>query len=112
MREEAGGKQMKSVWRFPAPRPEEKRLGRHPTQKPLALVARCLRASTREGDFVLDPFLGSGTTALAAFQTGRRCLGIELDDAHFKLAVRRLEQARRLGPNPASPPCPADPTLS
>ncbi|MFM1768313.1 MAG: hypothetical protein RJA22_842 [Verrucomicrobiota bacterium] len=106
MRQIAGGKQMKSVWRLPAPRPDEKRLGRHPTQKPLALVERCLLAATREGALVLDPFLGSGTTALAAFQTRRRCVGLELDEAHFKLAVRRLEQARRLGPPPPSTPSP------
>jgi site-specific DNA-methyltransferase (adenine-specific) len=59
------GSQLQSVWRTSAPPPDEKVLGEHPTQKPVALVTRCLLAATCEGDFVFDPFLGSGTTAIA-----------------------------------------------
>ena len=66
------GKQMKSVWRMPAPRNDEKRFGKHPTQKPVGLVERCILASTNEGDLVLDPFLGGGTTAVAAVETSSR----------------------------------------
>jgi len=91
MRKINGGRQMKTVWRFTAPSAREKRLGRHPAQKPLALVERCLLASTCEGDMVLDPFLGSGTTAVAASRAGRRCIGIESDPAYLKTAVARLE---------------------
>jgi site-specific DNA-methyltransferase (adenine-specific) len=90
MREIAGGRQMKSVWRISAPTHGEKKLGKHPTQKPIALVERCLLASTREGDLVLDPFLGGGTTAVACVRSGRRCLGIELDALHIKLSVARV----------------------
>jgi len=99
------GRQMKTVWRrkeFPedgageiwtvvAPGKTEKRSGRHPTQKPLALLERCLLASTNEGDHVFDPFLGSGTTALAAARLKRKFTGIELDEAHATLAVERVK---------------------
>ncbi len=54
------------VWTMSAPGSDEKTYGKHPTQKPVALVERCLLASTNEGDLVLDPFLGNGTTAVAA----------------------------------------------
>lgn len=91
MREEAGGKQMKSVWRIPAPSEKEKALGSHPTQKPLQLLERIVRASTKEGDLVLDPFAGSGTTGLAAVKFGRRFVGIEADSSFLELAVRRYK---------------------
>ena len=91
MRQTNGGKQMKSVWTMTAPGGAEKRFGKHPTQKPLSLVERCLLAATNEGDLVLDPFLGGGTTAVAALRTKRGCVGIELDEAHAKLAMKRVK---------------------
>jgi site-specific DNA-methyltransferase (adenine-specific) len=93
MRAENGGKQMKNVWRFSAPARAERAAGRHPTQKPVALVSRCLRASTHPGDVVLDPFAGSGTTGVAALSLGRRFLGIEREPDYAALAVRRLRAA-------------------
>lgn len=89
MRAINGGKQMKSVWRMTAPGKDEKRAGKHPTQKPLALVDRCLRASTNPGDWVLDPFLGSGTTAVAALRSGRNCVGIEAEPRYVDLVILR-----------------------
>ncbi|APB33459.1 DNA methylase N-4/N-6 [Gloeomargarita lithophora Alchichica-D10] len=65
MKAENGDKQMKNVWRISAPGKDEKLYGKHPTQKPVALVARCLRASTNPGDLVFDPFAGSATTGVA-----------------------------------------------
>ena len=91
MREENGGKQMKSVWEFPCAYLKKKKLGKHPTQKHIVLVARCLRASTDPGDVVLDPFAGSGTTGIAAFRLPRRFIGFELVKDCALLAVRRLE---------------------
>jgi site-specific DNA-methyltransferase (adenine-specific) len=85
-----GGRQMKNVWRFSAPGAEEKREGRHPTQKPLALIERCLLAGTRPGDLVLDPFAGSGSTGVAALRLGRRFLGCEVDPRYARIAARRL----------------------
>ena len=90
MRDEAGGKQMKSVWRLPAPGRGEKSFGRHPTQKPLALLRRIITACTRPGDLVVDPFAGSGTTGVAALGLGRRFIGVERDPTFTDLAVRRL----------------------
>jgi site-specific DNA-methyltransferase (adenine-specific) len=65
----------------------------HPTQKPEKLVAKLVLASSRPGDLVLDPFLGSGTTAVVAAKLGRRFVGIEADPEHCLAALRRLELA-------------------
>ena len=96
MRRIAGGKQMKTVWRLASPRKEEKKFGKHPTQKPLALIERCLLAATKPGDLVLDPFLGGGSTAVAALARGRRVVGIDLDEAHLRIAMKRVDNARML----------------
>lgn len=80
------------LWTIPAPGRDEKAFGKHPTQKPVALIERCLLASTREGDLVLDPFLGSGTTAIACLRLRRGCVGIELDAAYLALAARRADR--------------------
>ena len=93
MKQENGGRQMKNVWRFHTPSADEKQHGKHPTQKPLALIARCLRASTNEGDVVLDPFAGSGSTGVAALGLGRRFVGCEQDSKFVKLASARLTDA-------------------
>ena len=80
------------VWTLSAPSTGEKSFGKHPTQKPVALVERCLLASTNEGDLVLDPFLGGGTTAVACFRLKRGCVGIELDLHHVEIAARRADR--------------------
>lgn len=92
MRAENGGKQMKSVWRMPSPRKREKAHGKHPTQKPIALLDRIVRATTEAGGLVLDPFLGSGTTGMAARMNNRRFVGVELDPLYLELAVKRLDE--------------------
>ncbi len=92
MKAENGGKQMKNVWRFSTPASDEKRLGKHPTQKPLALIARCLRATTDLEDLVLDPFTGSGSTGVAALKIGRYFIGCEQDTKFADLAARRLNE--------------------
>ena len=74
-----------------APGADEKTEGKHPTQKPVALVERCILASTDEAALVLDPFMGGGTTAVACIRQSRQFVGIELDEAHAKLAVRRIK---------------------
>ncbi len=90
MRELAGGKQMKSVWQIPAPEREEKRFGKHPTQKPVALLERILLAASNEGDLVLDPFMGSGTTAVAALRLRRMALSIDQERDWVQLALVRV----------------------
>ena len=81
------------VWSIPTPGPREKLHGRHPTQKPVALLERVLAASAAPGDLVLDPFSGSGTTGVAALRSGCRFLGMERDPEHVALAARRLRSA-------------------
>ena len=88
-----GGKQMKNVWRLPAPANGEKKYGKHPTQKPVGLLERIIVASARPGDLVLDPFMGSGTTGVAAARLGRRFVGIELEEQYLAVAVRRIGDA-------------------
>jgi DNA modification methylase len=75
------------VWRFGRER------GRyvHPTQKPVALVERALQNSSNPGDAVFDPFLGSGTTLIAAERTGRVCYGVDLDPKYAQVAIERWE---------------------
>jgi site-specific DNA-methyltransferase (adenine-specific) len=69
---------------------EEKTFGYHPTQKPIALLNRIVLASSRKDDVVLDPFMGSGTTGVAAKRFGRKFVGIEKDESFFELAKRRI----------------------
>ena len=65
----------------------------HPTQKPVALFEYLIKTYSNEGETVLDATIGSGTTALAAINTGRRCIGIERDDGYFDIACRRVTEA-------------------
>ena len=104
MKEENDGKQMKDVWEFSDIEPEifecatapksEKRYGKHPTQKPIKLLERLLIASTKEGDLVLDPFNGSGTTGIAACSLKRKYIGIELDQDFLDLTKKRYIGAK------------------
>lgn len=98
MRKENEGRQMKNVWRLPAAGRDEKRHGKHPTQKPVALIERCLRAGTLPGNLVLDPFAGSGSTGVAALRLGRRFIGCEIDPEYARIAARRLREASALDP--------------
>lgn len=66
MRELNGGKQAKDVWESSLTKPSEKKCGKHPTQKPMAILEKLILASTDEGDLILDPFNGSGTTGIVA----------------------------------------------
>jgi site-specific DNA-methyltransferase (adenine-specific) len=85
------GKFATNLWRIPSLKGNSKEKCGHPSQKPLALLDRVIRSATDPGDLVVDPFLGSGTTALAAERTGRRWLGIESDPKYCALSTRRLE---------------------
>ena len=64
----------------------------HPTVKPVALVADAIMDTSARGDIVLDPFLGSGTTVIAAERTGRVCYGLELEPAYVDTVVRRWQR--------------------
>lgn len=89
------GRNRTNVWRYEGVNtlnPDRRgQLALHPTVKPAALVADAMRDCSKPGGLVLDPFMGSGTTIIAAEQAGRRCCGIELDPAYVDVAIRRWE---------------------
>jgi len=89
MKEINGGKQMKDVWEFSITKPSEKREGKHPTQKPLDLLKRIILSSTNEGDLVLDPFNGSGTTGIACVMLNRKYIGIDNVTEYLELSKNR-----------------------
>ena len=91
MKELNGGKQMKDVWTGSLTKKSEKWAGKHPTQKPEYLLERIILASTREGDYILDPFVGSGTTGVVAKRLGRRFIGIDSEEDYLKIAKLRLD---------------------
>ncbi len=86
-----------SVWDIPdmMHAPARERVG-YPTQKPLALLERIIKASSNEGDLVLDPFCGCATTCVAAEHLGRKWVGIDLSELAAKLVVQRIKEKRNL----------------
>ena len=87
-------KQMRSVWAINTPRPFEKTFGKHPTQKPEALLRRIILASTRKGQTVLDPFTGSSTTGLIANLYDRHFIGIDSEKSYLDLSIKRFKQLK------------------
>ena len=81
------GQETSSVWRFNKPL----RNGEHPTMKPVGLIIRAIKNSSRSGDIVLDLFGGSGSTLIACEQTGRACRTMELDPVYCDVIVKRWE---------------------
>ncbi len=90
MKAENGGKQMKSVWHFDRPRGVELEHGPYPTQKPLALLDRVMRASLPHGGTAVDPFMGSGTAGVVVHALGGVYIGIDQSEAAVALARRRI----------------------
>ncbi|KQZ22772.1 hypothetical protein ASD50_21170 [Mesorhizobium sp. Root552] len=89
------GRSRSNVWNYRGVNvfgPDRKWLAEHPTVKPVALVIDALRDASRPGDIVFDPFMGSGTTMIAAERTRRRCFGIEIEPRFVDLAIRRWEE--------------------
>ncbi|HEY9113110.1 MAG TPA: site-specific DNA-methyltransferase, partial [Bacteroidales bacterium] len=85
-------KQMRSVWSIPTPPKSEKLFGKHPTQKPLALLKRIVLSSSNEGSLILDPFNGGGTTAIAAKLVGnRKYIGIDISEEFIDLTIKRYK---------------------
>lgn len=85
------GKYATNILRVPSLKGSSKEKAGHPSQKPITLVSHLIRSSSREGDLIIDPFLGSGTTAEAAEMNNRRWLGIEQNEKYAKMAKRRIE---------------------
>ncbi len=92
------GKNPTDVWAFPKVTSGTNRSSRertpHPAQFPRAVIERIVAACSRPGDLVLDPFLGSGTTAEVCLELGRACVGIEIREDYLSIAAQRLEQAQ------------------
>ena len=85
-----GGKQMKDVWTYKRPAKNEKKYGKHPTQKPIDLMLNLILMSTKENDLVLDPFCGSGTTGVASVRLNRRFIGIDNFEEYIELSKKRI----------------------
>lgn len=96
MKELNGNKQMTDVWQLPAIGKWEKSCGKHPTQKPLGVLARLILASTRPGSWILDPFSGSATTGIAASLLGRKYLGLEVEDEFLSMSKARREEIENI----------------
>lgn len=85
-------KQMKDVWAISAIAPWEKTCGKHPTQKPLALLVRLILMATNETSEILDPFSGSSTTGIAANILNRKFTGIEKDEDFYNISIARKKE--------------------
>jgi modification methylase len=101
MKELNEGVQMRSDWLFPLCTGAERLKGddgkkAHPTQKPEALLFRCLMAASNPGDVILDPFFGTGTTGAVARRLGRRFIGLERDPTYAALARKRIAEVEPL----------------
>ena len=90
MRELNSGKQMQDVWESSLTKPSEKKCGKHPTQKPMELLEKIILSSTDEGDLILDPFNGSGTTGIVANKLNRKYIGIDLEKKYLDITIKRL----------------------
>lgn len=78
-----------TLWEFERPKKNKE----HPTMKPIALIAHCMQMSSSQGDLVLDPFGGSGSTLIASEQTGRRCVTLEMDPRYADVIIQRWEES-------------------
>ncbi|PKQ37535.1 MAG: site-specific DNA-methyltransferase [Actinobacteria bacterium HGW-Actinobacteria-1] len=94
MKAENAGRQMRSYWSFTPPKAAEKLQGKHPTQKPVALLERIVLATTLPGDHILDPFAGSGTTGVAAVSQSRAFIGVDECPSYLDIASRRLDHVQ------------------
>lgn len=90
MKEMNEGKQMRSVWNIPTTPKREKTFGYHATQKPKELLYRCILSSTNEGELILDPFCGSGTTGVVAVENNRKFIGIEIEKEFLEITKSRI----------------------
>lgn len=92
--EELGDEGDGHIWNMTTAKPSEKTHGKHPTQKPIALLERIVDACTEDDSLVLDPFCGSGTTGVAAVSKGRRFVGLDMDTNYLDLTKKRLDALR------------------
>ena len=94
MKSNNNGKQMKDVWIMGRPKKDEKKFGKHPTQKPEEVIERMIHASTQENDIVLDMFNGSGTTGVVCARNNRNYIGIDSDKSYCELSRKRIKSVQ------------------
>ncbi|MCD8440909.1 adenine-specific DNA-methyltransferase [Tenacibaculum finnmarkense] len=92
-----------NVWDFPRVRYRMKEYENHPTQKPTALLERIIKASSNEGDTILDPFSGTFTTSFVAKSLNRKSVGIEINEDYSKIGIRRVLEQYELNGEDLSP---------
>lgn len=90
-----GGKALHDFFESPVAPRSEREFGKHPTQKPVELMAHFVRTLSNPGDVVLDPFMGSGSSGAAAARLGREFVGIEVDKGYFEIAANGWESRAR-----------------
>src|SRR5699024_8497872 len=91
MKKENNNKQMTDVWETPTIQKIEKKNGYHPTQKPLSILIRLIKATTNPNSLILDPFVGSGTTAVAGKILKRRVIGVDFSKDFLEIAIKRAK---------------------
>ena len=84
-----------NVWNIPNLVGRKKERVGHPTQKPIKLINRIVEMSTNKGEIVLDPFMGSGTTAIACLNSNRNFIGFEMDKEYFDMANERIDKHKQ-----------------
>lgn len=89
------GKQTRNLWAIPLTSKNEKWAGEHPTQKPIELLRRIILSCTDEGDIILDPFVGSGTTSVVAKMYNRNSIGIEKDERNLPIIKKRMNSKQK-----------------
>lgn len=92
---EYGKNEMQDVWILPSVKMDEKKYGYHPTQKPECLLERIILCSSKKGQVILDPFMGSGTTGFVSKKLERNFIGIEKDVGFYKIALRRINNDKQ-----------------
>lgn len=92
----------KDVWTIPRLHRIHSERKEHPTQKPLEIIVRMIRASSPEGGIVLDPFAGSGTTVAACLSNNRRCIAFEINPTYYEIILQRLAEIQFKGSNQSS----------
>lgn len=85
------GKAIHDYFESPVTPMSERKYGKHPTQKPIALMDFFVEKLSNPGDVVLDPFMGSGSSGVSAIRSGRRFIGIELEDSYYDIATKRMQ---------------------
>ena len=90
MKELNGGVQMRNMWDIVSTPGSEKKHGKHPSQKPIAVINRLVIGMSKKGDLIIDPFMGSGTLPVVANSLGRSFIGIDNDKKYCELALKRI----------------------